>query len=157
MAAAAREWGPELGVITCSMGVKQVLDNVSPKNLSLVMKGMDIAPVLLEAILREQIGVKYDICSQETRISGIPFDKSTKQGGKESPCWFPDDEERLQDIDRRMEGAADGCQDQASWCSTTGGRSESHDLCYQLLPGHGSAHHKGSGLYESYEISYAHG
>ena len=26
--------------------------------------------------------------SKETRISGIPFDKSIKQGGKESPCLF---------------------------------------------------------------------
>ena len=88
MAAAAREWGSELGVITCSMDVKQAFDNVSPENLSLVMKEMDIAPVLAEAILREQIGGNYDICFQETRISGIPFDKSIKQGGKESPCLF---------------------------------------------------------------------
>ena len=28
------------------------------------------------------------ICLQETRVSGIPFDKSIKQGGKESPCLF---------------------------------------------------------------------
>ena len=45
MAAAAREWGPELGVIFCSMDMKQAFDNVSPENLSLVMKEMDIAPV----------------------------------------------------------------------------------------------------------------
>ena len=72
----------------CSMDVKQSFDNVSPEYLSLVMKEMNIAPVLIEAILREQIGGKYDICFQETRISGIPFDKSIKQGGKESPCLF---------------------------------------------------------------------
>ena len=51
------------------MGVKQVFDNVSPENLSLLMKGMDIAPVLPEAILRHQIGGKYDFYFQETRIS----------------------------------------------------------------------------------------
>ena len=88
MAAAAREWRPELGVITCSMHLKQAFDIVSSKNLSMVMKEMDIAPVLGGAILREQIGGKYDICFQETRISGIPFDKSIKQGGKESSCMF---------------------------------------------------------------------
>ena len=83
MAAAAGEWRPELGVITCSMDVKQALEN-----LSLVMKEMNIAPVLAVVLLREQIGGKYDICFQETRISGIPFDKSITQGGQESPCLF---------------------------------------------------------------------
>ena len=66
LAAAAREWGLELGVLTCSLDVKQAFRNVSPENLSLVMKDMKIAPVLAEAILREQIGGKYDICFQET-------------------------------------------------------------------------------------------
>ena len=73
LAAAAREWG---GVITFSLDVKQAFDKISP------------ALVLAEAILREQIGGKCDICIQETEISGIPFDKSIKQGGKESPCLF---------------------------------------------------------------------
>ena len=41
--------------------MKQAFDNVSLENLSLVMKAMDIAPVLPGAILREQIGGKYDI------------------------------------------------------------------------------------------------
>ena len=68
--------------------MKQAFDNVPPWNLSLVMKDMNIAPILAGAILREQIGGKYDICFQETRISGIPFDKSITQGGKESPCSF---------------------------------------------------------------------
>ena len=68
--------------------MKQALDNVSTLSLSLVMKEMGIAPVLAGAILREQIGGKYDICFQETRISDIPFDKSIKQGGQESPCLF---------------------------------------------------------------------
>ena len=62
LAAAAREWGPELRVITCSLDVKQAFDNVSSENLSLVMKDMKIAPVLAEAILREQAGGKCDIC-----------------------------------------------------------------------------------------------
>ena len=88
LAAAAREWGLELGVITCSLHVKQAFDNVSPENLSLVMKEIKIAPVLAEAILREQIGGKYDVCFQETITSGIAFDKSIKQGAKESPCLF---------------------------------------------------------------------
>ena len=88
MAAEATEWGPELSVITSSMDWKQAFDNVSLENLSLVMKEMDIAPVLAGAILSEKIGSKYDICSQETRISGIPFDSSVKQRRKESPCLF---------------------------------------------------------------------
>ena len=44
MAAAAREWGPELGFITCSLDVKQAFDKVSPENLSLVMTEMGIDP-----------------------------------------------------------------------------------------------------------------
>ena len=52
------------------------------------MEEMDIAPVLAGAILRQQMGGKYDICFQETRISGIHFDMSIKQGRKESPCLF---------------------------------------------------------------------
>ena len=55
------------------MDVKQACDKVSPGNLSLVMKEMDIAPVWAGAILREQIDGTCDICFQETRISGIPF------------------------------------------------------------------------------------
>ena len=46
IAAAAREWGPELGIIVCSLVVKQVFDNVSLLNLSLVMNEVEIAPVL---------------------------------------------------------------------------------------------------------------
>ena len=69
--------------------MKQAFDNVSPENLSLVMKGMkNCSCAGAEAILRVQIGGKCDICFQETRISWRPFDKSTKQGGKESPCLF---------------------------------------------------------------------
>ena len=88
VAAAAREWGPELGFITCSLDVKQAFDNVAPLNWSLEMKEMNIAPVLAGAIFREQIGGKCDICFQETRISSIPLDRSIRQGGKESPCLF---------------------------------------------------------------------
>ena len=50
MAAAAREWGAELGFITCSLDVKQAFDNGSPLNLSLVKKEMNIAPILAGAI-----------------------------------------------------------------------------------------------------------
>ena len=38
----SREWGSELGVFTCSLNLKQSFDNVSPENLCLVMKEMDI-------------------------------------------------------------------------------------------------------------------
>ena len=55
MAAAAHECGADLGLVACSMDVKQALDNVSPESLSLVIKEMDIAPMLEGAILREQI------------------------------------------------------------------------------------------------------
>ena len=68
-------------------GVKQAFDNVSLENLS-VVKEMVIAPVLAGAILREQMCGKYDICSQETWVPGVPLDKSFKQGGKENPCLF---------------------------------------------------------------------
>ena len=88
MAVAAREYGTELGVITCSMDVKPAFDDVSPESLSLAMKEMGIAPMLAGAILRAQIGGRYDICFQEARVCGIPFDKSIKHGGKESPCLF---------------------------------------------------------------------
>ena len=52
------------------------------------MKEFDIAPMLAVAILREQIGGRYDIWFQETRVSGIPFDKSIKQGRRESSSLF---------------------------------------------------------------------
>ena len=35
---------PAIGFITCSLDVKQAFDNVSPENLSLVMKEMGIDP-----------------------------------------------------------------------------------------------------------------
>ena len=41
----------------------------------------------------------------------------------------PDDEECLQGFTRRMEGAADGCQDQEQCGAKRGGQCESHDLC----------------------------
>ena len=56
MAVAAREWSPEVGFITCSLGVKQAFDNVSPVCQSL--KEVGIAPTLARAILMEQIGGK---------------------------------------------------------------------------------------------------
>ena len=52
MAAGAEEWGTDLGVIACSMYVKQAFDNVSPESLSVVMKEM--GPMLAGAILRAQ-------------------------------------------------------------------------------------------------------
>ena len=88
MAAAAQEWRADLGFVACPMDVKQAFDNVSPESVSLFMKEMDIAPMPAGTILREQIGGRYDICFQETRMSGIPFVKSIKQGGRESPCLF---------------------------------------------------------------------
>ena len=66
----------------------KLFDNVSPESLSLIMKEMDTAPMLAGAVLSEQIGRIYDICFQETRVSGIPFDKSIKQSGTESPSLF---------------------------------------------------------------------
>ena len=53
LAAVAREWGPEMGFVVCSLDVKQASDNVSPLNLNLVFKEMNIAPKLAGAILRE--------------------------------------------------------------------------------------------------------
>ena len=52
------------------------------------MTEMGIDPILAGVILREQISGKYDTCFQETRITGTPFNKSIKQGGKEIPCLF---------------------------------------------------------------------
>ena len=71
-------------MIACSMDLK-AFDSVSPDSLSLVMKDLDIAPMLAEAIMTEQIGGRYDNCFQ---VSGRPFDKTIKQGGKGSPCLF---------------------------------------------------------------------
>ena len=67
--------GADLGLVVCSMDVKQAFDNVSPESLSLIMKEMDIAPMLAGAIWGEWVGGRYDICFQETRVSEIPFDK----------------------------------------------------------------------------------
>ena len=103
MAAAAREWCPELGFIACSLHVKQAFVNVSPLNLSLVMKEMNIDPTLAGALLRERIGSKYDVCFPEMRVSSISCDKSMKQGGKESPSFF----NLMMKAARRMEKSGD--------------------------------------------------
>ena len=85
MAAAAREWALELGVITCSQaGFRQCL----PREPEHGDEGNEYCTGASKGDLREQIGGKYDVWFQETRISGIPCDKSIKQGGKESPCLF---------------------------------------------------------------------
>ena len=73
MAAAAQERVTELAFVTCSLDVKQAFDIVTPGNLSLRMKEMGIARMLAGAIVREQSGGRYDICFQETRVSGIPW------------------------------------------------------------------------------------
>ena len=44
------EWRAELGLVACLMDVKQVFGKVSPVILSLVIKEMDIAPILEGAI-----------------------------------------------------------------------------------------------------------
>ena len=68
LAAAAREWSPELGFVACSLDV---------------IKERNIAPCLAGAISREQIGGRYDICFQETRISDILLTSpSSKEEGK---------------------------------------------------------------------------
>ena len=57
------------------------------------MKEMGTAPMLAGANLREQIGGRYGIClpghkGEWDTFSVIPFDKSIKQGGKDSPSLF---------------------------------------------------------------------
>ena len=69
MAAAAQEWRADLGLVACSMDVKQDFDIVSPESLRLTIKETDIAPMLAGAILSEQLGGRYDICFQETRVT----------------------------------------------------------------------------------------
>ena len=51
MAAATREWGPELGFIACSLDVKKAFDMSHQKYLSLVMKKMGIHLIVARAIL----------------------------------------------------------------------------------------------------------
>ena len=55
LAAAVRERRLELGFVVCSLDVdvKQAFYNVSPINLSLVLKGINIVPKFVGAILRE--------------------------------------------------------------------------------------------------------
>ena len=92
--------------------MKQAFDNVSPVNLSLVMKEMAIDLVLARAILREQIGGKYDSCFPETRSHEYPStNPSNREGKRESVPVQSDDEECLQDNTRKMVKHADGFQD----------------------------------------------
>ena len=108
-----------LNFITCSLDVKQAFDNVSQENLSLVMKEMEIAPALAGAILREQKGGKYDMCFRETRISHVPFCKSIKQGGKESPSLFNlMTRSVFHNIARKVADVADVYQDKEQWATT---------------------------------------
>ena len=98
--------------------MKQTFDNVSPENLSLVLKEIKIALVLAEAILREQTGGKYDVFFQGTRISDTfrLIDKTRRKG--ESLLVQPDDEKCLQGFIGWVEEDANGCQDQEQ-CWTT--------------------------------------
>ena len=74
--------------------MRQSSDNVSPLNLSQVMKEMKIAPCLAGAILKEQIGDKYDISFQEARISDIPLRQVHQVRRKEKSLLVQlDDEE----------------------------------------------------------------
>ena len=56
-------------LMATEMDVKQTFDNITLVSLNLVMKEMGITFILAAAILREQIGGRYDICFQETRVS----------------------------------------------------------------------------------------
>ena len=66
------------------MDVKEAFEYVSLDSLSLVMKEMDSAPMLAGATLREQIGERYDICLQATRVSGIPLISQSNKVGKKA-------------------------------------------------------------------------
>ena len=71
-----------------SMNAKQAFDDVTPLNLSDTMRRMGINATLTEVMLRAQLRGRCDVCFQETKLTDIPFDKATKQGGKESPSLF---------------------------------------------------------------------
>ena len=78
----------ELGVFVASMDVKHASGGVTPLNLGGTEKELGLHSTLAEAKSREQIGDTYDVCFQETKVPGIPFDKSIMQGGKESVSLF---------------------------------------------------------------------
>ena len=50
--------------LECSIDVKRAFENISPESLNMVMKEMDMTPMLAGAILWEQSGGRYDICFQ---------------------------------------------------------------------------------------------
>ena len=84
MAAAAREWGAELGVITCSMDVKQAFDNVSPQSLSLAMNELGIAPMLAGAI---PMVANMTFVSKKRGCVGYPLiSQSSKEGRRSHAC-----------------------------------------------------------------------
>ena len=47
-----------------------------------------INATLSTTLARELIRGKSEVCFQETRVTGIPFDRTIKQGGKERPFIF---------------------------------------------------------------------
>ena len=52
----------DLGVFVVSMDAKQAFTNVTPLNLSETMTKMGVNTTLTEAVLRQQMGVTYDVC-----------------------------------------------------------------------------------------------
>ena len=56
--------------------------------MSGTMRDLDISATLTARVSRELFGDRYDVCFHETKVTHIPFDKSRKQGGKESPSIF---------------------------------------------------------------------
>ena len=84
MAAAARKWGAEFGVIIGSINVKQAFDNVSPQSLSLAMKGMGIAPMLAGAI---PMVANMTFVSKKRGCVGYPLiSQSSKEGRRSHAC-----------------------------------------------------------------------
>ena len=84
MAAAAREWSAELGVIIGSINVKQAFDNVSPQSLSLAMKAMGIAIMLAGAI---PMVAKMTLVSKKRGCVGYPLiSQSSKEGRRAHAC-----------------------------------------------------------------------
>ena len=77
------------------MGVKQALDNVTPLNLSEIMRKLGLNSTLTDPILREQSGGRCDVVFQETKVSGYPLTSLSSRAAKKAQVLQHYDEEYL--------------------------------------------------------------
>ena len=123
-----REWWPELGFVTYSLGVKQASDNVSPENLSLVMKEMGIDPILASGFWESRLEASMTLAPRKQGsleyLLTVPSNTEGRRVRAYSTWWWG-----VSSGQCKKNGKTCGWyQDKRKWKWSRRGKSESHDL-----------------------------